>query len=788
MADIAELEAALVKADAAGNAEDAKAFADEIRRLRFAETAGGAAVGNPQIQAQGERSLREGSLGTNLSAIGGAGAIGGALGVAAPEILSAAGRAAGAFPATAPAAPFFDLAAGATRAAGRAATGVAGALSGMTGEAAGQTAEAFGAGPVVAEGARFVGGAISPELARFGKWALTKVIQAPALSTERKLAKEFAKAVMAKLEGRPQDLSAEERQYLDGLIADLRGAAGKTDAPMQDVYGALQAGARNARTLSTQEASQIFAEADRDASRILQETMRGPVARMRGRSQELDSLGRHVLTTAQGQRLNIGAERELSDIGGDLRNVIVRRNEAAIKAREAAYKATERDRDNIVKAKEDAGEFIESRPEFKSLVEELRQKLLIGQKAQQQTTAPVTEPGVLKNYQTIYEAVRNRRVQTGTNEEGNPVYKTFPTSFHALDDVRRRLGDVLKGQPGEGYEAIGEAIARKYYAQISDIQKRFVDGDTPGIQTKLLDDYAKSSEALKMYRGRAGKRATAVDRYDDEEYITDASALPARFFKSAQGVQDLVELTGDRPLVSKAASDYATRQLEGKSAEQVRAWLRQNSDWLRQMPEVWSKVGNYSMTLERGERIARNAERGSQMIAKREADAIRTGERMYAERRAAGASDAAAVRATGERTAQTLLGDRFPVERVRQLIESGSVEQWATAGPAIAKDPQAQGAVADAVRQVIADRAQRGTKGIVDFFARNVRPAVESAGLLSAKQADDIASQLAQIERLQVPQAQKLGWQRRIILQGVSGLGASLGSRGVTSLVDLIPQ
>lgn len=52
MAELAQLEDALVKADAAGNADDARAFASEIRRMRgdgFQSTGGGAAVGNPNL-------------------------------------------------------------------------------------------------------------------------------------------------------------------------------------------------------------------------------------------------------------------------------------------------------------------------------------------------------------------------------------------------------------------------------------------------------------------------------------------------------------------------------------------------------------------------------------------------------------------------------------------------------------------------------------------------------------------------------------------------------------------
>jgi hypothetical protein len=73
MANIDELSAALVKADAAGNAADAKAFADEIRRVRQIPTAA------PVSEIPSERGFA-GMAGDVLAgAVRGAGSIGATL-------------------------------------------------------------------------------------------------------------------------------------------------------------------------------------------------------------------------------------------------------------------------------------------------------------------------------------------------------------------------------------------------------------------------------------------------------------------------------------------------------------------------------------------------------------------------------------------------------------------------------------------------------------------------------------------------------------------------------------
>lgn len=104
----------------------------------------------------------------------GVGAVGGAL---APEIMTGLGLTAGAFPLTAPAAPFL-LSAGQALRGQRIASTASGAIGGLLGETSGQTAETLGASPMTAEAARFVGGMVGPEPVRYVGTATGKKLAA----------------------------------------------------------------------------------------------------------------------------------------------------------------------------------------------------------------------------------------------------------------------------------------------------------------------------------------------------------------------------------------------------------------------------------------------------------------------------------------------------------------------------------------------------------------------------------------------------------------------------------
>lgn len=749
----------------------------------FSSTPGGAATG-VQTQSTGGHVGGQG-----LESIAGATTLGAAAGAVTPEILTFAAGLLRQIPQGARVAPLLESAAIASKSAGRVSTTLSGAVSGLASESAGQFAEKLGAGDMTAEVTRFAAGGIGPESLNIAKWALNKVLQAPALSIESKIKKEIAKSIVGKIEGRPQDISQEEADYLNRLVGDLRGGP-PSDISQRGIYDLLRTGARSKISVSEEEAKTIISNSGRQAQDEISTALNGPVSYARTAATRISNRGQDALATAQLQRFNIGDDLPVSDIGNGLRSVIVKRNQEALRARTVQYKADEAARDTIVREKEKSGELLQSVPEYNNLLDEIRGKLLIGEKAQSVSAAPVTESGVLRAYQNIYDAISGRKVEIGIGEDGKKVYKTFATSFEALDDVRRKLGDVFRGQAPEGYDGISASIARKYYQQIRDIQVKFAGGES-GPQDRLLKAYADSTSGLEMFGSRMGKKITALDRYDDSKFQIDAASLPRQFFQSKQGVQDLLELSGSREPVVKAGLDLATNELNNLNEKQVREWMTKRREMLSVLPEVRDAVSKYANTLQYGERVALSAERGVGRLEAYQQEQIRSAQQRANKIESAGRTEAGDVTSQAGREATTLLGshgEMFPVQNVKSLISSGSTKQWEHAAPLILASPNGKEMLSDSIRQTLADKALVSTKGLGAFFDNNIKPALTATKLMPESQMNKISSQLEAIENMKVPEPEKLGLARRFILQSFAGYGASAGARGATSLVNLVPN
>ena len=686
--------------------------------LGFQSTGGGAALGNPNMLRQGQR-----GIGLNLdpaAAIGGAGVAGGVLGAVAPELLSGAGKVAGLIPQTRALQPFLEGMGNAVRAGGRPVAAITGAVSGVMGETAGQAVEAMGGGPVISEAARFAGGGVSGETLNIAKNVLQKYALVPALGLASKFKHEGARVLLEKLNYGAKSLSQKEKELVAALEKEIRGGA-ETEAPMENIGSIM--GDKGQQLLNASELQ--TANALRQAGTVGQ-------------------AGAYP-----------GTNTELADIGNSLRSTIVTRNKAALNAREAQYTNTEKLRDDIVSRREGSNQFVSDLPEYKTVIDEVKAQL---DNANIQTRSP----SVQASYQRILSGLTSgeklpsgkKLVLSGRNLDLKEVLGADkPLSFKALDDARRKLGEAFRGKPAEGYEAISREAAEDLYHKVSNIQKQFAGGDT-GPQVKLLDDYASSTQGLEKFSSKFGKKTTALDQYRDDQFATDASTLPAAYFKTRASIQALKELTGNPNQVQSAALAYANRELAGKDANKVREWMGKNSEWLSEVPATRSMVGTYATRLEGAERSLRNA----QDFAK---EAVKD--------------------------ADMLIGTKLPAQRAVDLIKSGDAELWAKVVPVITRSPQAKTQMVKAVRQVVADQAS--AKATETLFMRNIRPFLEQSNIASRAEMDTISRQLKAIAEKNIPEAAKLGFMKRIMLNGVAGWTASAMSRtGQKSMAYAIPE
>jgi len=731
---------------------------------RFGETEGGAVAGIRREPVS--RELQD------AGAIAGATALGGAMGAMAPEVLRAGARVSGAFPITAPLASALDAAAAGARTAGRGLTSVGGALSGFMSETAGQGAEAFGANKVEAEIARIVGGGIGPEMATPIRVGVEAYLKTPSLSFTKKIQKEVLRPIWQKFTQAPESIDEREKRILVEAINEVRGGI-KSDAPQTGVYDILKNRAQSRIAAGADEAAGILSDAERAINVETMGAMKGPVSYMRSAQERIKARGQDAIATAQLQRQNVGQDVDPSDVGSALRGVVVKRNESALAQREAQFKADEVARDAIVQSKESQRQFVNSTPQYQSLITDLESQIKPG----------VRSPDVAKNFQNILNQIRN--------PEKDIFGQHKPISFQVLDDVRRKLGEAFRGTPPEGYEAIGKQAAMKYYGIISNIQKQYA-GGAGGPQERLLQHYANATEGMEMFRSKLGRAATELDKFDDNLFKTDPSALPKTYFATKTKVQELIKLAGDRAPVVNAAKDFAATELRDKTAQQVRSWMTQKRELLSALPEVRSEIMRYEQALTRGEAIARHADQAVTRLETRQGDVMRDAERRGTSMRAGAERQAAEARGIAEKESSILMGKDYPVERVKNLIESGNPEQWKLAAPAILAAPGGKQKLVESVRQVLANRASKSTTGLTEYFSTNIKPALEATNMMTPQQTGDLASKLASVENLKIPEEQKIGIWRRMILQSIGGYAASIGGRtGAathSSLVDLIPR
>lgn len=663
---------------------------------------------------------------------------------------------------------------GMTGAKQRAVGSLAGGFSGATGETAGQVAELTGAPAPIAESARILGSLAPVEILTTGAKGLSGLLRAvsPTAANTRMLLRSVMDDVGA------ANLAGAKREEVMRRINELRQAPFTTDA-QKKLYDVI---AKDVQTM-TGSAAQEARTIERAGTREGLEAQRREKG-FAGLSGEVSETKATILQRAKDSLRNLGdTTRELSDIGRTLRDRIVARFDEQSLNRSKAYLDQKKIRDAEVQKKEGAGVLVNSLPEFKTMISDLRSKLLIGQEARKQVTAPVTEKGLLNAYNNIYEAVNGRRVMAGVNEQGNPVYKTYPSSFEALDAVRRKLGDVAFGKEVAGYEGLTRKVAEDYYIKLSNIQSKYA-GEA---QDVLQRDYEIASRLIDKFKTKAGAKATAMDRIDATKFASDDKALPSTFFNSRQSVADAIELVGDAALIEREAANFVAKNLNGKDASAARNWLtsKQNSDFLSALPNVRRSAESYIANLERAEARAAGATKVEKRLGVEQKQAAREAEKAPE----IGAKEAGKVTQEADKEAARILGTAEPAARVSEIILSGDRTLWDRVAPAIAAAPNGRQILGESVRQVLADRATQGIFGAMRFYDTSLKDSLIRTGLLGKQEADQISRQLQEIASVSISEPEKLTFMGRLIKNAIVGYAVPrVGTGTVNSIGDVINQ
>ena len=792
-----------------------------------------------------------------LQDVGGAAIAGGVGGAFGPQILKGVGALAtgsGLAPLRPIGAALTLLGQGA-QAAGPTARTATGFASGAASEIAGKAVEEQGGGAVAAEVARFAAGAVGPDVARITSNLTLRVLSSiiPGSHTER-TASIIAKDIAKKLQettGRP--LTVSEQQNIDNMLALYRGAPqSEWEKIANTIGGEMERGATAIRRAGESEAAFVqrkaesgaadltkrattsLAETNANAARLHNEASRSlnaaedaaraeietarqsgiPLARTVGYT---ETLKQEINAKAKATIAGVGdTTQELTAIGNRLRTAATKREEDLRNAASIAYTKTQAEVLAQVAKLEKANIRVDSMPAYKALVADLRSQLLPGKHS----------PEVAAAYQKILTQITSAEpkplgalAQMQQELSGAATTAPAPVSFQAIDDARRMLGEAFRGQPAEGYAAIGEAAMKKYYPMLSKVQKDFA-GEK---QAQLLDDYATSRPGLEVFISKAGKKVTGIDPKTKEQFLTDPASIPTTFFKSPTQFNNLVNMVGSRDLAVKAARDYAANQLSVKqTSKEIETWMTTNRDFLKSVPEVRDAVLQHKNAMATSERASgifdtrinklREQAGGFTSAAEAKATAIRAGGSTQfreltkqAEQTAAGGlataeklkaeADTLLTRAKVDVTditkksaaaADLVFSQHSAMKNVRELIEKGDMARWGAVAPIIERSPDAKRAVYEAVRQVTADTAT--SKLSLQKFNETIRPALERFGMLTTEQADELAAGLAKIAANRIPEPQRLTQMQRLLLQGVAGYAASGTARGAGLILPSPPN
>lgn len=160
----------------------------------------------------------------------------------------------------------------------------------------------------------------------------------------------------------------------------------------------------------------------------------------------------------------------------------------------------------------------------------------------------------------------------------------------ALEKERRRLFEISDGVY-EGYGAIAKGTARQMAESLQGTIEKVLQTQTGSNPARVaFDFYRDVSKPINEFASRTGAKieTMAKDFLPDVPKVDEAK-LPSSFFESERSIEDLKRLSGDAKFADQAARDHIASEFakkRTKTADDVDAYIAQNKDWLKQVPDV----------------------------------------------------------------------------------------------------------------------------------------------------------------------------------------------------------
>lgn len=263
----------------------------------------------------------------------------------------------------------------------------------------------------------------------------------------------------------------------------------------------------------------------------------------------------------------IGEFKTLSERGAPVKEAGVAERSKIYENQVAQDKVLRDAADLVVADNEAAGRFITDVPSAKELFGEVSGRLK-PDPATSPTATSLPTPEETKVLTAVQSALKDRTVELTPAEARAAVeagfevkrvpmgpqgdvpaqadqvryVRTFKTSFEALDNLRRRLGESFNGVP-TGFEGIPNHLARDMYSKVS----RVLDDYVGSARAEVQANWKNGLQALEPYDNtRTGKALTATQGETGVAAVSPAE-VPGRIISQGrEGVQQLGTLVGDQ--------------------------------------------------------------------------------------------------------------------------------------------------------------------------------------------------------------------------------------------------
>ena len=553
------------------------------------------------------------------------------------------------------------------------------------------------------------------------------------------------------------------------------------------------------RQISEADAQSVLQKGQQEAARI-EKQFRDQIAEMRSKAGKLTTRAAEGTQEARKTLAAVGTPQTPTQTGQSIREAVTPIFENLKKVRSDNAEKFKGEAFGEALNKERAGQRVSDTPAFKDALTAIANAI----------KNPETKLRNISIADVESQLLKVRRALDPVKEVDGVVVGE-PVSFQGLENLRRFLRDRAYGLPAEGFDAIGQRQAGDLADAVEAIQKQF----SPKI-TKFLEQYRADSEPLNKFKTKLGEAIVGKEEFDMARFATDPAELASKVFKSETSVKDLMKLIGgDARSAEQLARGVVASKLQDASSKDIQKFVTSNADWLNQFPQLRQQLEAVATTMGRAEgfggarttladtlrtgatkladvipsktgAVLSAAEKEAQQAAEQRIKGAAKGLKgekklaagvvKEAETEAAGITKAAGaeagkIRAEAQTRADTILKGTTDADRVRQIILGTDDAAWKETSNIVLSTPGGKEKLAEAVNQIIADKATSSLKGAIDDWKYIGQRLIDN-GLMDSNKVAETAAKLQEIFVAPVDLRRQTTMAERLIRNALVGYAA----------------